>query len=220
MKSSDIREFTRVLSSVSSLYTKPMSKAWVELYWAALQSFDLLEVKQALQAHVNHPDLGQYMPKPADVVRFLQGDSRSQALQAWSRVLRATRDIGSYSSVIFDDPVIHAVIQDMGGWVQLCQVREKELPFREQNFMTRYVGFVNKPPMHYPKQLTGLLEHQNALQGYPIQAPVCIGDPKKALQVYQKGRTSGQAYHALPRTALTSMAVVSTQEKEVQSEPG
>lgn len=212
MKSNEISEFTRVLSSVSSLYNKPMSKAWVALYWAALERFELAEVKRALQAHVNHPDCGQYLPKPADVVRFLQGDSRSQALQAWSRVLSAMRDVGSYTSVIFDDPVIHAVIQDMGGWVQLCQVREKELPFREQNFIARYVGFVNKPPTHYPKQLTGLLEHQNALQGYPLQAPVCVGDLQKALSVYEQGRASGQPYHALPRTALTSMAVVSTRE--------
>lgn len=198
MKPSDVTEFTRVLSSLSTLYGKPMSKPWVELYWAALQRFDLTEVKRALQAHVNHPDTGQYMPKPADVARFLQGDSRTQALQAWSRVLNATREVGSYTSVIFDDPLIHAVIRDMGGWVTLCQMREKELPFREQNFMARYVGYVSKPPAHYPKQLTGLLAHHNALQGYKSEPPVCIGDQQKAWQVYRQGQMPGLLYHALP----------------------
>lgn len=198
MKPSDVSEFTRVLTSVSSLYGKPMSKSLVELYWAALQRFELAEVKQALQAHVNHPDCGQYMPKPADVVRFLQGDSRSQALQAWSHVLRTIREVGSYTSVIFDDPLIHAVIRDMGGWVEFCQVSEKERPFRERNFTERYVGYVNHPPTYYPKQLTGWFEHQNGLQGYPFEPPVCIGDPQKALQVYRQGHLSEPLYHALP----------------------
>jgi hypothetical protein len=210
MQPNDITEFTRVLSSLSTLYGKPMSKPIVELYWAALSGFDFVDVKQALQAHVRHPDTGQYMPKPADVVRFLHGDSHTQALQAWSKVVSAMRTVGIYTSVIFDDPLVHAVIHDMGGWVMLCQTFDKNLPFRERDFTTRYAGFVSKPPAHYPKQLTGVAAHQNLLQGYKSDPPVCLGDPQKALQVYQQGQLSGPLYTALPAEA--EMAVVSFSE--------
>jgi hypothetical protein len=210
MKPSDVTELTRVLTSLSSLYGKPMSKPLMELYWAALKRFDLSEVKRALQAHVSHPDTGQYMPKPADVVRFLQGDSRTQALQAWSRAVRASCEVGIYTSVIFDDPVIHAVIRDMGGWVPFCQIREKELPFRERNFTERYVGYLHHPPAHYPKQLTGLFAHHNALQGYKSEPPVCIGDPQKARGVYQRGQIPGSLYHALPAEKIGEAQAVIT----------
>lgn len=218
MKASDLCEFTRVLTSISTLYGKPMSKPLMELYWAALQGFDLSAVKQALQAHVNHPDTGQYMPKPADVVRFLQGDSRTQALQAWSQVLRAIREIGSYRSVIFEDPVVHAVIQDMGGWISLCQVLDKDLPFRERDFTARYVGFIHKPPAHYPKQLLGSFAHQNAIQGYPAEPPVCVGDPQKALQVYRQGQGANPLYSALPKEESRVPAVMATAPEEVPHE--
>lgn len=214
MQSTDLTEFTRVLSSVSSLYGKPMSKALMALYWAALQGFALAEVKRALQAHVNDPDSGQYMPKPADVVRFLQGDSRTQALLAWSGVVKAIREVGGYNSVVFDDPVIHAVIRDMGGWVMLCQVRVDELPFREREFTARYAGYVGHAPGQYPQQLTGMLAHQNALGGFDVEPPVCVGDPQKALQVYQQGHTPPRPYSSLPLREAAE--VLTTASEEVQ----
>jgi hypothetical protein len=218
MQPNEINEFTRVLSSVSVLYAKAMSKALVELYWAALSSFELGAVKQALQSHVQSPDTGQYMPKPADVVRFLQGDSRTQALQAWSRVVSAMRAVGGYGSVVFDDPLVHAVIHDMGGWITLCQTVEKDLPFRGADFTARYVGFVGRPPAHYPKQLTGLTAHQNALQGYKSDPPVCLGDPQKALQVYQQGQWPGPLYTALPAQAESTALTTSLTTEEGQDD--
>jgi hypothetical protein len=55
------------------------------------------------------------MLKPSDVVRYLEGSTSCQALQAWSKVMQAVKTIDQYDSVVFDDSLIHAVIHDMGG---------------------------------------------------------------------------------------------------------
>ncbi len=203
MESRDLGAFTQLIHRVSEGYGKSMSKSLVEMYWAALQGFDLVDVKRALQAHVVHPDAGRYMPKPADVIRFLQGDSRTQALRAWSRVVTAIREVGGYESVVFDDPIIHAVIRDMDGWIRLCQVREDELPFRGHDFQARYAGYVGYPLAAYPRQLTGRLAHQQGLADPPVDRLMCIGDKQKALQVYHNGQAHSRGHQRLFDTENT-----------------
>jgi hypothetical protein len=198
MKQNELAEFSQALSHLSALYGQAMSPASVELYWAALQAFDLVRIKQALSHHALHPDRGRFMPRPADVVRAVQGDSQTQSLRAWSKVAYAIRSVGGYTSVVFDDPLIHAVIEDMGGWITLCSVKQQELPFREKDFVARYAGYVGYPPPPYPSQLTGRLAHQNQLQGFKLEAPVCVGDQQKALRVYQQGQSFIRLLSALP----------------------
>jgi len=65
------------------------------------------------------------MPKPADIIRAIKGNSQTQSLQAWSKVEDAIRLVGPYRSVVFDDLAIHGVLQEMGGWVKLCQALGK-----------------------------------------------------------------------------------------------
>jgi hypothetical protein len=195
MQASDQPEFLRLMASLGSLYGKPMDKPLVEMYWGALQRFELSEVKQALQAHIHHPDTGKYMPKPSEVVCQLQGTGQTQSLQAWSKVSEAIRGVGGYESVVFDDAVIHAVIRDMGGWIRLCQVLNSELPFRGRDFEARYAGYVGHPPAEYPRQLIGMLAHQNGLPEPSMDTLVCIGDKQKALAVYAQGQTTARQAH-------------------------
>lgn len=202
MKKHDVSAFLGLMTSIAALYGQSLPEAVVEIYWNALQGFELSEVKAALQAHVKQPDTGQFMPKPADILRFLEGSGHTQALQAWSAVARAIREVGSYPSVVFDDPLIHAVIQDMGGWITLCQVLLKDLPFRERDFVARYLGYVLRPPPAYPRQLTGIVEHQNRLQNNESPPPLYLGDLEKALGVYHSGESLRYAITALPLSGI------------------
>jgi hypothetical protein len=210
MQANDQPEFLRLMASLGSLYGKPMDKPLVEMYWGALQQFGLPEVKRALQAHIHHPDTGQYMPKPADVVRHLQGSSRTQALQAWSAVVQAVRQVGGYSSVVFDDPVIHAVITDMGGWLNLCAMTVDELPFRGHDFTARYAGYVGHPPAQYPHMLTGRLAYQNGIYGLS-EPPIFLGNREKAAQIYQQGIREPLP---IPRSECAFMPFIPNPSKE------
>ena len=199
------------MMGVGTLYGKSINELVVELYWQALQRFDFADVKEALQACVANPDSGQFMPKPADVVRYLEGSSQTQALRAWSAVVEAIRRVGGGTSVVFDDFLIHAVISDMGGWIGLCRVMEEELPFRGNEFTKRYAGFVAHPPLAYPKQLTGFYEQQNCVNGQPVDPLVFIGDREKAVLVHQGGSDA----FSLPIAQLTQqLSAISNQNSE------
>lgn len=187
MNKTEMPQFSKLMIQVANVYSKPMNAHLIEIYWQVLSEFEYKAVEQALLSHVKNPDVGQFMPKPADIVRYIKGSSQTQALQAWSLVLKTIQRVGAYSSVVFDDPIIHAVIADMGGWISLCSVTEKETPFKAQEFEKRYTGFLTQSPKSYPKQLTGLTNQENSANGFPTSRPVFIGNTQYALEVYRGG---------------------------------
>lgn len=183
MQLTDLPRFKQLLTGVCVLYGKPVPETLLDIWWNALEKLEFDAVKKALEAHVLHPDKGQYMPKPADVMEQLQGSTESQALRAWALVAKSIREVGAYESVQFADPLIHAVIRDMGGWIALCQGKVSELPFRAREFEKRYQSLWNHPPLECPHQLAGLLEQQNRLGGYVPPPPVLIGQHSSATQL-------------------------------------
>jgi len=187
MKNQDIPVFTKLLAGIGELYGKAISETLTDIYWQTLKRFELEDIVQAFEAHVYNPDGGQYFPKPSDVVRFIEGSGETRALQAWAVVEKAIRYIGAYKSIVFDDLIIHAVLEDMGGWVKLCSSTLDELPFRAHEFQKRYMGFVIKAPKRHPQYCCGISEAENTKNGYPIQPRLIVGDLKKAEAVMLKG---------------------------------
>jgi uncharacterized protein DUF6475 len=212
MKSNEMSEFSRLLTTVSALYKHPMNELTMEIYWQALKGFELSVIQQAFHAHIRNPDSGQFMPKPADILRYVNGSSEAQALQAWTRVWQTMRDVGSYDSLVFDDAILHRVIEDMGGWIRLSEYTAKEMDFLMHEFKKRYAAYVLHPPTSYPRQLTGRFAWQNSQFGHESQPPLLIGDTKKAQEVYQQGRAP-----ELPRpiTPLLSFRNSTTPEESV-----
>ncbi|MCP5015155.1 MAG: hypothetical protein GY938_07705, partial [Ketobacter sp.] len=180
MQEHDIEQFSELLTDVMAFYGKDTSEFAVQVWWSAVKRFELPEIRRALSIHAQDPDTGQFPPKPADVVRALSGGKASAALQAWSKVEKTIRCVGSYESVCFDDHAIHAVLSDMGGWVEICKVLEKELPFKAREFERRYQGYAMQGgAKEYPKSLTGMVE----ADGRNV-VPVMIGDRHRARLVY------------------------------------
>jgi len=189
MQPSQHPEFCKMIYSLAELYgQKKPSDFVIALWWNALKNFDISVVRQALSAHVTNPDNGQFMPKPADVVRLLGGTTQDRALVAWSRVAEAVRRVGNWESVVFDDHIIHAVIYEMGGWVALGSKTDKEWDFVKNEFVTRYRSYSHGDQTpNYPPVLVGMFETQNRMNGFKSQLPRLIGDKEAARNVMANG---------------------------------
>lgn len=207
METHDMPVFAQIMAGLGELYGKAVSEALTELYWAALKRYEITSIRQAVNIHINNPDAGQFMPKPADIVRYLEGSTETQGMKAWSKVLTAIKRVGPYESIVFDDHLIHIVVNDMGGWVELCKISEQEEPFRGREFEKRYSAYVLQKPPTYPKQLSGIHAHQNTLLGYVTKQPVLFGDEQKSLKVYQGGHEP-TALYSTRRLALTEIALL------------
>ncbi len=188
MLCSDVSRFTTIMAGIGELYGKNISALLTDIYWRTLKGYEFEDVQKAFQAHIINPDCGQFFPKPSDIVRYIEGSGETKALLAWAKVEKAIVQIGSYQSVAFDDPLIHVVLEDMGGWVKLCSKNNSQMPFCANEFQKRYMDYVNKKPKRHPKYLLGIIEYENVKNGYAIEAPLLIGDPGKAEEVIKSGK--------------------------------
>lgn len=188
MQQRDFDEFCEMLDLIAEQYGKTLSDGAKALYWQGLHDFDLSALKQAASRHLRNPDTGQFMPKIADFVRMLQGSTQDAALVAWAKVDQAVRRIGAYQDVVFDDPIIHRVIQDMGGWIGLGTKNEDEWPFVAKEFENRYRGFKQRSEIpDYPGRLIGITNAHNEQKGFKTDSPILIGNETKAIQVMNSG---------------------------------
>ena len=188
MTQDDFEKFEDLLSGVGEIYGKTLSEFALSLWWGALKNYDLAAIRNALHRHVVNPDNGQFMPKPADVVRMIGGTSTDSAMIAWTKVDKAVRQVGTWQDVVFDDPLIHRVIDDMGGWIEFGKKTEDEWPFVAKEFETRYRGYASRGiTPEYKGVLTGIANANNSRHGFDCGKPVLIGDPEKARRVIQMG---------------------------------
>lgn len=176
METNEKQVFFASLAVIAETVNRKISLVLMKAYWECLKDYSFTEVQRALGEVLKNPDIKKhpYFPLPTDVVEIIEGDVQSKSLFAWTEVVKAIRRIGHYDSVIFSDKLIHAVICDMGGWIQLCQHTEKELPFIQRDFERRYQVYCRRQPKILPNQLTGRLAHQNAVNGHEKHIPVAI----------------------------------------------
>lgn len=187
MQTSDFQDFKRLLDDVFTFYGKDVSQFSADVWWSAMRPYSLDAVRKAINRHVSMPDNGQWLPKPADVVRLLDGGSDDQAQVAWAKVDSAVRRVGTYRSVVFDDAVIHAVLVDMGGWISLGNCSGDEWPFKAREFEKRYRGYLLRGEAVYPRKLTGISDSQNEVAGHAVSSPVMIGNAESCKRVYLSG---------------------------------
>lgn len=188
MQAKDAVSFREGISGVMGFYEKTLAPFAFDAWWNALKIYELNAVIDAFNRHLANPDAGQYPPKPADIRRMLEGSTQDAALRAWAKVDKGIREVGTYEDVVFDDALIHRVIQDMGGWIGLGTKTEDEWPFIAKEFENRYRGFKAKnEPFEYPWKLLGLTNAHNERNGFKAEEPILIGDETKALAVLNNG---------------------------------
>lgn len=206
MRIEDLTEFREFLTESLAFWNQSVSEFSLSVWWQAMQQFDMVAVRQAFTRHAMNPEAGQFAPKPADIVRMLGGTTQDAALVAWAKVDQAVRRVGSYADVVFDDPLIHRVLHDMGGWMALGTKTEDEWPFVAKEFENRYRGFrMRGERPEYPPVLIGIAGAHNRKGNHELQPPILIGDQSKAQAVMRGGTdkpligftSAGEAFNRL-----------------------
>jgi hypothetical protein len=187
MTPADAPRFKQTLAAVYSLYGKDLTASVLDIWFGALKGYDIAAISEALSRHAVNPDGGQFLPKPADVVRLIDGGGQDAALVAWAKVDKALRSVGPYATVVFDDPLIHFALANLGGWAGLGTKTEEEWPFLRNNFVALYRGARGRS-YAYPAKLVGLAESHNSGKGLTVAPTKLIGDPARAQAVLKGGQ--------------------------------
>lgn len=73
MKRTDTIKFSMLMALMGELYHKTITEELTEIYWNTLQKFDINEIQRAIKQHIGDPDMGKFMPKPADLIQWMEG---------------------------------------------------------------------------------------------------------------------------------------------------
>lgn len=218
MKQSEYSEFTRLLTDVMAYYRQDASIFVIELFWNACQNFEFEQVSKALTAHAMDAERGVYAPKVADLVRVLAGTTTDRAALAWGKVLESISSVGAYSDVVFDDPAIHASIEDCGGWVKICRSQTDDLSYLQHRFCQSHKAYAGRGTFEYQRRLIGdrSPDHEFLMRGIPLPKPAVVGDIATARKVYRGGNVAGKtaiSFHALSAIEAGPVVLLPTDDK-------
>lgn len=200
MRQVDFESFKNMILGVADCYGQTLTSEGIAMRFKLLEKYDYEEVHRAAIAIMNTRKYTT-MPTPADFIEYLSGGNVEDIGEVEAgKVLTAISQLGGYRSVVFDDPVTQAVIENAyGGWVKLCDdcgVEDSEKWFRKE-FAKAYAAYRRQGIERYGA-LAGLTEIENTARGFLqfVEPPVFIGNPEKARSV-ALGATSVQNYAAL-----------------------
>lgn len=199
MTAQDKPAFKDLITQALAFYRQDVSKFSLGVWWQACEPFSLEQAQRALTAHAMDAERGRFPPMPADIVKHLQGTQTDRSLMAWGKVFEAIQRVGAYQSVGFDDPAIHAAVDDLGGWTTICRGQMHDLPHLQRRFAEAHRAYCGRQSFPFPAYLLGESEASNRTAGRPVAPPVLIGNAERAAEVLRLGRTG-------PRNTITSGA--------------
>lgn len=207
MTPSDKKPFVSLLTDVLAYFRQDVTAFTIDVWWSACQPFTLEQVSKALTAHATDPERGVYAPKVADVVRILSGTHTDRAALAWGKVHEAMGAVGAYTDVVFDDPAIHAAVEDCGGWPKMCRTELKELSYLQHRFCESHKAYTGRGTFDYPRRLPGdrSPDSEYERRRLPLPRPAIVGDLAKARAVHEGGGAGKTAISFQPLQSLQAL---------------
>ncbi len=153
MEKNDFAPFSQMMALTAEQYGRPMSPELIRFYFDGLAHIPVDAVRAALNAHVRNTEVGQFMPKIADLIRTIEGTGEDAAYTALAQVN------ADFSGARCDDPIALAVVRDMGGWRAIGQRDAEEWQsFGSKDFVKRYRSYKARGDANAPGYLPGYFE--------------------------------------------------------------
>jgi len=172
----DKNKFLHLMTGLGELYNQKITETLLEIYYKILSNYDYQELENAVNKVIRIHKYSN-LPKPAEILEYLEGSQDDKALKAWLDVKEALKKGGYYNTIKFTDPIIPKCINDFGGWMEFCSLPEEEQPFIQKRFMDLYRLFLKRGEKD-DKPLQGYIENHNKNLGERIPEPLVIGDRK------------------------------------------
>lgn len=162
-------EFARCMAVLEASYprTAKLSQQQLVVWFDNLSDLTGNQLRHAVATAVRE---GDDWPTISKLRRYADStgiNSKDRPLAAWQAVRASISKVGGYESPHFDDPVVNAVIRELGGWPAVCETPSSEMHWLEKRFCATYAALFNaKLPDDQRKRLPGITEISNSREGY------------------------------------------------------
>jgi hypothetical protein len=169
-------EFAHCMAVLEAAYprTAKLNRQQLDVWFDSLSDLTDDQLRHAVATAVRD---GDDWPTISKLRRYSDStgiDSKNRPLAAWQAVREAIPKVGAYMSPCFDDPVVNAVIRQLGGWPVVCETLTTEMKWLEKDFCKTYSALCNaKLGDDLTGRLHGLSEISNARKGY-LDEPIHV----------------------------------------------
>jgi len=138
----DRERLLTALAAVYAFYEREITELACQFWCEDMADFPVEAVERAFAAHRRDPERGQFLPKPADIIRQLQGDSTQRAAVAWGEALECARNGGAGYARL--PPATRAALDSLGGMLALRRADDTQLPFLQRQFIAGHKAVVHR----------------------------------------------------------------------------
>lgn len=182
MDNQDRERFAMCMAAMAEAFSQVVSDIKGDIYYKALSDIPIEAIERAVWSIINTRTTATF-PKVAEIREAVSGKVEDSAMLALSKVEKAVREVGGYSSVVFDDPVIHAVVSTFNnGWVGICDMSCEEWKWSRKDFLKLYEAMSRNGRGNIEPVLHGRHYIQNDNAGYKKAEEIeYVGDKVKAI---------------------------------------
>ena len=163
MNDQDKSRFKTALTMIANTYDVEFRNDKIVMWWKLFNRHDIDQFEAAVLAHITDPDEGMFNPKPAHIIKRMNGSSKQnkesteeRAEIAWADIYGQIGRIGPYKAPNVADKQALAAVKGVGGWVYLCSLTTEELVWKKKEFVSLYDTYENTPLDRLPSSLPGL----------------------------------------------------------------
>ena len=158
----DKKLFLKSLNSLESAFGEKLSKDRTKIYWDMLKGYSDVEIKKAVIEAIRRL---KFFPKISEIIEAIEGKIEDEAEIAWLLLKEKIERYDAYISVSFpENPVIGSVVEALGGWIKICDIKIEEEKWVKKEFIKLYP--IMKKKSSHPEQLLGIFEIENNKKGY------------------------------------------------------
>lgn len=168
MNEHDKKRFASIMTANGEVFDKKITKSLMQTYFKFLSRYSIETVEQAFQKHLLDSDQGMFFPKPANIVKNIEGNAKEQTMviqdraeSSWVDILGEISRIGSYGTLKLEDRQALSTVRSIGGWKYLCSRTNDQLNWVKKEFMSVYENHERSDIGMLPSKLPGIIECEN-----------------------------------------------------------
>jgi hypothetical protein len=138
MKQTDIDRFGNAFGYLCEVFEKQSSPIVTKAYFRSLEGFEIRRVEQAIWESISK---FKFFPKPVEIITLITGGEpkvEDTAMAQVNEIMRQVRELGSYRTPAFSDPITADLMASRWSWKSVCSMTETEHKWFAKEFVDAY----------------------------------------------------------------------------------
>ena len=142
MDINDIDKFQKLMAGLAENFSATLSDVGIDLMFETLKNYSY---QQVYGAAIKIMKTRKYtgMPTISEFITNIECTKDDKADYQYGLVLRAIRELGSYTHPRFKDPITQSLVDNRFGWGKICNINPKDMEFFARDFKAAYQAASN-----------------------------------------------------------------------------